>query len=138
MARPQKVINQELFEQLCGLQCTQEEICEWFDVCTETLNAWCKRTYYVCFSEVFDKKRKKGKISLRRAQFRLAEKNAAMAIWLGKQYLNQRDVQDIVHAGEIKATVNTPIDMSSLSDEELEQFLGLMERIKGTEGADAK
>ena len=32
-----------------------------------------------------------GKISLRRSQFRLAEKNANMAIWLGKQYLEQPD-----------------------------------------------
>ena len=37
------------------------------------------------------KKREKGKISLRRAQFRLAEKSAAMAIFLGKNYLGQRD-----------------------------------------------
>lgn len=34
-----------------------------------------------------------GKVSLRRAQFKLAESNVGMAIWLGKQYLNQRDVQ---------------------------------------------
>ena len=43
------------------------------------------------FSEVFKEKRGVGKISLRRAQFRLAEKNANMAIWLGKQYLGQSD-----------------------------------------------
>lgn len=36
-----------------------------------------------------------GKISLRRAQFRLAEKNANMAIWLGKQYLRQTDTIDL-------------------------------------------
>ena len=30
-------------------------------------------------------------MSLRRNQFRLSEKSAAMAIWLGKQYLGQRD-----------------------------------------------
>ena len=40
---------------------------------------------------MFREKRGKGKISLRRAQFRLAEHNAAMAIWLGKQYLGQRE-----------------------------------------------
>lgn len=32
-----------------------------------------------------------GRYPLRRSQFRLAEKNANMAIWLGKQYLNQKD-----------------------------------------------
>ena len=43
------------------------------------------------FSEVFKEKRGLGKISLRRNQWRLAEKNATMAIWLGKQYLGQKD-----------------------------------------------
>lgn len=89
--RPLKPINQIEFEKLCGLQCTQEEICGWFGVCSDTLESWCKRTYEMNFSEVFKEKRGMGKISLRRAQFRLAEKNANMAIWLGKQYLGQSD-----------------------------------------------
>lgn len=91
MARPRKEIDQTQFENLCGLQCTKEEICAWFNVTDKTLEAWCKRTYRQGFSEVFSQKRGKGKISLRRAQFRLAKKNASMAIWLGKQYLGQRE-----------------------------------------------
>lgn len=91
MARPKKEIDKTDFEKLCALQCTQEEICSWFDVTDKTLQAWCKRTYKKGFSEVYAKKREKGKISLRRAQFRLAEKNAAMAIFLGKNYLGQSD-----------------------------------------------
>lgn len=91
MARPRKEIDQKAFENLCGIQCTQEEICDWFGVCTETLNSWCKRTYKQGFSEVFKQKRGKGKVSLRRNQWRLAENNATMAIWLGKQYLEQKD-----------------------------------------------
>lgn len=89
--RPLKPINQIEFEKLCGLQCSQEEICGWFSVTDKTLNSWCKRTYDQSFSETFAEKRGVGKISLRRAQFRLAEKNANMAIWLGKQYLGQSD-----------------------------------------------
>lgn len=91
MARPRKEIDQKNFENLCGLQCTKEEICSFFDVTDKTLERWCKRTYKAGFSEVFRQKRGKGKISLRRSQFRLAEKNANMAIWLGKQYLGQVD-----------------------------------------------
>lgn len=91
MARPRKEIDQKQFENLCGLQCTLDEICGWFDVTDKTLDGWCKRTYGASFSEVFKQKRGTGKISLRRAQFRLAEKNANMAIWLGKQYLGQKD-----------------------------------------------
>lgn len=37
-----------------------------------------------------------GKISLRRWQFKMAEHSVPMAIWLGKQYLGQRDSQEIV------------------------------------------
>lgn len=47
------------------------------------------------FSDTFAEKRKTGKISLRRMQWRLAEKNATMAIFLGKQYLGQRDNVDV-------------------------------------------
>ena len=91
MARPRKEIDQKQFENLCGLQCTLEEICGWFDVCSDTLETWCKRTCKRSFSEVFAQKRGAGKISLRRSQWRLAEKNANMAIFLGKQYLGQKD-----------------------------------------------
>ena len=91
MARPRKEIDQSNFESLCGLQCTKEEICSLFNVTDKTLESWCVRTYGDGFSDVFRQKRGKGKISLRRAQFRLAEKNAAMAIFLGKQYLGQKE-----------------------------------------------
>lgn len=100
MARPRKEIDQKQFENLCGLQCTLEEICGWFDVCSDTLETWCKRTYKRSFSEVFAQKRGVGKISLRRSQWRLAEKSASMAIFLGKQYLGQRDNVDVTVAGE--------------------------------------
>ena len=107
MARPHKQIDQKQFESLCGLQCTQEEICDFFGVCSDTLNAWCKRTYKQGFSEVFRQKRGNGKISLRRTQWRLAEKNATMAIWLGKQYLGQKD--------EVRLETENKISMDPLS-----------------------
>lgn len=91
MARPHKKIDRKNFESLCGLQCTLDEICGFFECCTDTLENWCKRTYKQGFSEVFRQKRGAGKISLRRSQFQLAQKNASMAIFLGKQYLGQRD-----------------------------------------------
>jgi len=91
MARPRKEINRKHFENLCGMQCTQEEICQFFEVTDKTLNSWCRREYGKGFSEVFKEKRGIGKISLRRAQWRLAEKSPAMAIFLGKNYLGQTD-----------------------------------------------
>lgn len=97
--RPKKYIDKEAFEKLCALQCTQEEICGVLGVNSDTLNKFCKKEYKATFSEVFKEKRQLGKMSLRRSQFKLAEKNATMAIWLGKQYLDQRD-RDIADAVE--------------------------------------
>ena len=126
MARPKKEIDKKQFENLCGLQCTKEEICAWFDITDKTLDAWCKRTYRQSFSVIFAQKRGKGKISLRRSQFRLAEKNANMAIWLGKQYLDKKDkVEDTMsvsmdilqHIKEIDE-----IAMNPLEDRDIEDF----------------
>lgn len=84
-------INKKQFEKLCAIQCTQEEICSVLDVCHDTLDEWCKKNYNNNFSQVFVEKRQGGKASLRRMQWKLAEKNATMGIWLGKQYLGQMD-----------------------------------------------
>ena len=89
--RPRKEINQTEFEKLCMLQCTQNEICAWFDISDKTLFSWCQRTYKMTFSDIFAIKKEKGKISLRRTQWQLAEKSPAMAIFLGKQHLGQKD-----------------------------------------------
>ena len=93
--RPRKEIDIKQFESLCGMMCTEEEIAGFFDCSVDTIENWSKRTYGETFSEVYKKKSTTGKISLRRAQFRLAEKSAAMAIFLGKNYLGQTDHMEI-------------------------------------------
>jgi len=103
--RPRKEIEKEAFEKLCGLQCTELEICGFFGITDKTLTRWCNDKYGEKFSEVFKKFSQDGKISLRRAQFRLAEKSPAMAIWLGKQYLGQRDVQEVAIANDADDTI---------------------------------
>ena len=105
MARPRKVINQKQFESLCAIQCTKEEICDVLDVTEKTLNNWCKETYGVGFSLVFNQKRALGKASLRRNQWKLAEKgNSTMQIWLGKQILKQSEspLQDEIKLKELE------------------------------------
>ena len=91
MARHRIEIDKKSFESLCRLQCTLEEIADFFDCSSDTIERWCLRTYKENFAEVFKKKRGAGKIALRRYQFQLAKKNATMAIFLGKQYLGQKD-----------------------------------------------
>lgn len=95
MARPKADIDRKQFENLCAMQCTEVEICDWFQVTDKTLSSWCRRTYGKSFSDIFRQKRGTGKISLRRSQWKLAEKSTAMAIWLGKQYLGQKDNMEV-------------------------------------------
>jgi hypothetical protein len=96
MARPRKNIDRKDFESLLALQCTLEEVTAFFDhkldgCSADTIERWCKRTYKESFADIAAKKRNLGKISLRRAQFELAKKNGAVAIFLGKNYLGQKD-----------------------------------------------
>lgn len=102
--RPRKQIQKESFEKLCGMQCTEEEICGFFGTTPKTLSRWCVDNYDENFSQTYKKLSQDGKISLRRAQFRLAEKSASMAIWLGKQYLGQTD-SVIVNAPEATSAI---------------------------------
>ncbi len=89
--RPPKDFDKDLFESLCGIMCTEEEICGIFKTTDKTLNNWLMRTYKMTFSEAFKMFSARGKMNLRRWQFNLAKKNAGMAIFLGKNYLGQRD-----------------------------------------------
>lgn len=101
-------IDETMFKRLCKLFCTKEEIAGVFDCSEDTIERWCKRTYGLNFAEVYKKESAAGKISLRRAQFKLAEKNASMAIFLGKNYLGQTDRYE-----QIVADIE---DLSTLAD----------------------
>ncbi len=96
MARPRKEIDKDQFMKLCGIQCTLEEIASWFKCSEDTIERWCKRELKMSFADSFKTFSADGKISLRRTQFKMAEHNVSMAIWLGKQYLGQSDHQDVI------------------------------------------
>lgn len=83
--RPRKEIDMDLVERLANIQCTQEEIACVVGCSVDTLVA------QPGFSEIYKKGKEVGKSSLRRTQWKLAQTNTAMAIWLGKQYLGQTD-----------------------------------------------
>ena len=91
MGAPRKEIDFDQLEKLCALQCPLWEIADWFRVSEDTIETRCKEHYGMTFSEIYKQKSAQGRISLRRRQFLLAENNVAMAIWLGKQMLNQRE-----------------------------------------------
>lgn len=85
-------LDKERFEEMCEFQCTKKEICLEFNITSNTLADWCKRTYGANFSTVFAQKRQKGFQSLRSAQYALAlQGNTTMLIWLGRNWLGQTD-----------------------------------------------
>ena len=84
-------------EKLCSLQCTHEEIAAWFNCSVRTIETYAKKPE---FSEVMTRGRARGRISVRRAQMKLLEAgNATMGVWLGKQFLGQRDVTPVELSG---------------------------------------
>lgn len=95
MARPRIQIDMEQFKGLCNIQCTLAEIASWFKCSEDTIERWCKRELNMSFADAFKTYSVGGKISLRRWQFKMAETNVSMAIWLGKQYLGQKEQQEI-------------------------------------------
>lgn len=101
MGRPQKEIDKDQFEKLCYLQCTLLEIASFFNCSDDTIENWCKRTYSdeagnpMTFSEVYKIHSAGGKISIRRWQFKMAEHNPGMAMFLGKVLLGQRETVDV-------------------------------------------
>ena len=98
MARPRIVIDWDLFKRLCRIQCTQAEIADVLGCSVDTLERAVKREKSSSFAELYKKEAAQGKMSLRRAQYRVAiggdgrQPNTAMLIWLGKQYLGQKDI----------------------------------------------
>ncbi len=97
--RPEKSIDLDELEKLAAIHCTYEDIAGWFGVAKMTVIRRMKRADY---RKRYEDGIAKGRVSLRRSQFKLAEKNATMAIFLGKQYLDQKD--------EREHTVKNPVD----------------------------
>lgn len=84
MARPRKQIDIKLLEGLANIGCADTEIATLVGVSVDTLN---RR-----FAEILCKGRETLKTRLRKLQLRAAEDgNVTMLIWLGKQYLGQRE-----------------------------------------------
>ena len=84
--RPKFEIDYNAVDKLAGMMCTQQEIASFLGCDVRTL----QRDEEFC--RIYKNGQEKGKMSLRRMQWKLADKNTSMAIFLGKQYLGQKDV----------------------------------------------
>lgn len=90
MAGRKKIkIDWDTVERLASIGCTQGEIANVLGVSVDTLQR--RKEYAAVYKRGFDK----GKMSLRRAQYKKAmDGNTTMLIWLGKQFLGQTDKQE--------------------------------------------
>jgi hypothetical protein len=93
-----KPINAKQLAALAGMQCSYPEIAAVFGL---------KKRQFIDrigadpeLRELIEEGRANGCASIRRAQFKAAvEGDRTMLVWLGKQYLGQRDREQIEHTG---------------------------------------
>lgn len=108
MPRPKKQLNKDQYgelSKLCALHCTGEECAAFLEIDYDTLNRILKDDGHGGFSDYYKKHSARGKMSLRRHQWRAAEQgNVTMLIWLGKQNLGQSDVKSVELSGETVQT----------------------------------
>ena len=100
-------IDFDLLIRLCQIQCTASEISGVMGFSVDTLERRIRENYKLTFAEFFKKHSEAGKGSLRRLQFKHAQTNPGMAIFLGKNYLKQSDKIDHTIS---EADVNAAID----------------------------
>lgn len=96
MARPEKIIDWDLVDELLIAGCFGTEIAPYFDISVKRFYERVQEEYGVGFTELSAEKRAKGDSLIRKAQFDKAlEKDNTLLIWLGKQRLGQKENHEI-------------------------------------------
>ena len=129
-ARKHARIKVSEIRSLALLQCSDAEAAAHFGV---TLKTW-KELLRIDTKarEAWEFGRQVGRTSLRRKQFNLASTNASMAIFLGKQYLGQNDVQVLEHSGRDGKPIQTQaINFKDLTKEERDALRSIATRARG-------
>jgi len=101
-------------EGLARIQCTMKEAGAVLGVNEVTFSSFLKAHQKAM--EAWENGKDSGRASLRRSQYKMAETNPTMSIWLGKQYLDQTDKlihggdedNPIKHAGKIELVIVDP------------------------------
>ena len=91
-----KEVDFDELEKLVEMQCTLSECASFFDVHKDTIRNRIKERYDMDFSTYKELKGDKGRIHLRKLQWKSAAKgNTNMQIFLGKNILSQTDKQEV-------------------------------------------
>jgi hypothetical protein len=119
-----KPVSAKEIEKLGRLQCTEREAAAWLNIRHHEFPELLERNPDL--ASAWERGQQTGRISLRRKQFRLAGANAAMAIFLGKNLLGQRDVSVHEVTGEDGGPVE--FDAAKLSQKERDSLRTLLAR----------
>lgn len=99
MGRPKKNLTAKDWasvDYMAMIHCTGEEIAGVLQMDYDTLNRNSKDQKGIPISEYIKEHQNGGKMSLRRAQWKSAESgNVTMQIWLGKQWLGQKEQSEV-------------------------------------------
>ena len=91
-----KEVDFEELEKLVEMQCTLAEVASFFDVHKDTIRNRIKEQYDMDFSTYKELKGTKGRIHLRRLQWKSANKGSVdMQKWLGKNMLEQTEKNEV-------------------------------------------
>jgi len=115
-------------ERLCYMQCSEQEIAQWFHCGISTILLRVKEQFGISFQEYFERHRVGGLISLRRNMFKMSEKSPQMAIFMAKNWLGMVDKQEVT--GEGGGALVTKIIVSSEAAKNLTEEVS---KGKGTE-----
>ncbi len=137
--RPRLQIDLVELEKLCALQCTHAEIASWFLCSIESIDKRIAdrgtlhevddsdspgQKINLNFHEIMQRGYARGKISMRRQQIKmLNEGNGTMGVWLGKQYLGQKDI--VHHANPDGSAVE---NAASVVDLFFDRLIAIVER----------
>lgn len=124
-----KTIEIELDDvrRLAALQCTLGEAAAFFRITAKKFKQIMSDFPEV--AEAWEEGRNMGKTSLRRRQFRLASISAPMAIHLGKNYLDQREISTTELTGKDGAPLQSmDMDLTKLDGNARQQLRELLLR----------
>lgn len=95
MSRPKTEIDWARVDELLVAQCDGAGIASILGIHPNTLYRLCEEEFSMSFSAYSQQKRGEGRELLRAKQYELAlSGDKTMLVWLGKQYLNQREKVD--------------------------------------------
>lgn len=108
MGRPKFIIDDKMFDTAIQLPLIKSDICSLVGNCSEdTLERYCKQRFGLRFAELQEQKRQNFRKNILGKQYELAMKgDRVMLIWIGKQYLGQKDKQEISGDAEQPLTIS--------------------------------